>query len=543
MNATQTLQPNPRLTFSDVLALIGAAAVIAGFGIYTASGIRSVILILLGGVIAAAGLIGGIMRPAWKPNTRLIQLIGGLIALINPVMTFSLVRNAPEIIVTRTMGLAFWLTVIGAGLLILQIVFAPRQPKAPKRARRLTAPVTFTPGQNMAVALDALLANKFRSFLTMLGIIIGVMAVVALLSIGKGAEDMITDRISSAGTNTVTISPVTGVETLTLDDRDTISDRIDGLSYVVPQYSGAVNVTFEGELLGTRAIATYADYLPALQLTMDSGRFIDEQDERSSARVAVLGISAADELFGGVNPVGRTVRVNGSRYEVIGVMAERDGGISAADPNLNLYVPLSTGYDNLFDARSATGGSPLLTSISIIVTDADQIDSVSEQVTSLLRDRHGLDADEDADFRVSDQQQLLDIAGEVTATLTVMLTAIAGVSLVVGGIGIMNISLVSVTERTREIGLRKAVGARRIQIMAQFLIETVVLAFMGGVFGVIAGIGAAALVNASGVFTASVTTDSIALGLGFSVVVGLFFGVYPATRAASLQPIEALRYE
>lgn len=404
------------------------------------------------------------------------------------------------------------------------------------------APISLNFRQNITIAFDALLANKIRSFLTMLGIIIGVMSVVALISVGKGAQDSITDRISSAGTNTVTVAPATGAKNLTIEDAEAIQDRISGLSYVLPQYNGNVQVTFEGDVLGTRALAVQSTYLDANQLSMDSGRFFDEVENNSAERVVVLGFSAADELFGGINPVGRVLRINNSRYEVIGVMEERDAGIGGNDPNLTVYLPLSTGYRQLFDARSLSG-DPLVTNIGVIVEDANRIDAISTQIEALLRERHRLSADDELDFRITDQRQLLDIASEVTDTLTVMLTAIAGVSLLVGGIGIMNISLVSVTERTREIGLRKAVGARRLQVLIQFLIETVILSFMGGVIGVLAGIGIALLVNASGVFSATVTLDSIALGLGFSIMVGLFFGVYPASRAASLQPIEALRYE
>ncbi len=534
------LQTARRFAWTEIVALAGALIVL---GIAFNLPARPTPLpLLVGSVVALAALLAGIMRPAWKPNTRLVMLIGGLVALVYHVLAFAITRNAGAFSGVL-LGTGFWGSLGGALLLIIQGIGLPQRPQAagkPRTAALPIAPVNI--GQNMSIAFDALLANKFRSFLTMLGIIIGVMAVVALLSIGQGAQDMITDRISAAGTNTVSVAPTAAAETLTVDDAWAIEDQIDGLEYVSPQYSLASQTVFEGEVLGSRTTAVYPLYLEANQLSMDSGRFFDDQEEAGAARVAVLGFSAAEDLFGGINPVGRSIRINNYRFDVIGVMAQRDAGFGGNDPNMNVYVPFSTAARSLFDERSLTG-DVRVTAISLTVGDANRIDEVKADVEMLLRDRHRLRPDDDLDFRVTDQRQLLEIANEITNTLTVMLTAIAAVSLLVGGIGIMNISLVSVTERTREIGLRKAVGARRLQILIQFMIETVVLAFMGGVFGVLAGIGAALLVNASGVFTASVNLDSIALGLGFSILVGLFFGVYPATRAASLQPIEALRYE
>ena len=277
-------------------------------------------------------------------------------------------------------------------------------------------------------------------------------------------------------------------------------------------------------------------------MELDLGRFFNQTEYDSKERVVVLGSDVATELFGNLDPLGTEVRVENRTYTVVGVLAEQDSGFGGS-ANGQVYVPLTTGFRYLFSARSVVGSDYLVNSITVSAVDSDQVDSIVSQIEELLRSRHDLAVDEDDDFVVSNQQQLLETFSAVSGTLTVMLGAIASVSLLVGGIGIMNISLVSVTERTKEIGLRKALGARRMQILQQFLIETVVLSTMGGILGVLAGVGVAVLVNNSGLMTAVVAPESILLGLGFSVAVGIFFGVYPANRAASLHPIEALRYE
>ncbi|HEX2618517.1 MAG TPA: FtsX-like permease family protein, partial [Phototrophicaceae bacterium] len=261
----------------------------------------------------------------------------------------------------------------------------------------------------------------------------------------------------------------------------------------------------------------------------------------TKSRVVVLGKAAADDLFGGLNPVERDVRIDGTRFKVVGVLGEQDGGFGN-DPNRQVYVPLTTAYRNLFNVKTNSGENRV-SSIVIDVENGDVVDQVKADVEALLRKEHKLKTDEDNDFSIVDQQQLLSIASSITGILTVLLGAIASISLLVGGIGIMNIMLVSVTERTKEIGLRKAIGARRAHILQQFLIETVFLSLLGGFIGVLLGVGIAALVDTSGLLTTTVTWDSIALGLGFSAIIGIFFGVYPANQAAALQPIEALRYE
>jgi putative ABC transport system permease protein len=331
-------------------------------------------------------------------------------------------------------------------------------------------------------------------------------------------------------------------DTLTYDDALAIESSISGIYAVLPQYSGTLDVRSDSDRLQTTVRGVTASYADVRNLDIEIGSYFSEAAYNGAERVAVLAQSSAEELFGGLNPVGRDIRIDGTRFEVIGVLEEQDGGFGA-DPNLEVHVPLTTGYRQLFDARKVGSSDDLVTSIIVGVVDTDNVDAVMADLTALLRREHRLDADEDDDFSILNQQSLLDTASTITGIFTVLLGAIAGVSLLVGGIGIMNIMLVSVTERTKEIGLRKAIGARRGHISQQFFIETIFLSVLGGVLGVLFGIGIAQLVNASGLLTALITWDSIALGLGFSAIVGIFFGVYPANRAAALEPIEALRYE
>ncbi len=397
-------------------------------------------------------------------------------------------------------------------------------------------------GQNVGVAFDALRANKLRAALTMLGIIIGVMAVVSLLSIGQGAQSAITDQINAIGTNLVFIQNAPSISNLSVEDADAIRSGVDGLTYVVPQYIAGAQMKNENGSVQGRVIGSTPEYFPANNLNVEVGRPFDQTEYDNAARVAVIGTGITEELFGSLNPVGRTIRVNGQRILIIGVMQERDAGFGA-DPNFQIYVPLTTSYRSLFEARAVASSRRVLSSIIVSVAEAENIEPAQDQMERILRRQHDLRVEDENDFILFDQQQLLDAASTVTGVLTVLLGAIAGVSLLVGGIGIMNISLVSVTERTREIGLRKALGARPSHILQQFLIETVVLSTTGGLIGVLLGIGVGQLINATGVLTANTTVESVVLGLGFSVMVGVFFGVWPARRAARLQPIEALRYE
>jgi putative ABC transport system permease protein len=287
--------------------------------------------------------------------------------------------------------------------------------------------------------------------------------------------------------------------------------------------------------------------LTAYDLKVSSGSFVEDKDVDKRATVAVLGSQAAEDLFGGFDPIGQKIKVALPGGEgrvsltVIGVLEEKgDSMMSSADDSV--FVPISTAQTKLFDARNPLG-ELLVSQVTVVAASEDQTAEVQDQIDVLLRRRHNLDAGEEADFNVMDQADLLSMASTVTGILTVFLGAIAGISLLVGGIGIMNIMLVSVTERTREIGIRKAVGARKADILMQFLMEAVVLSLVGGVVGILLGAGLAKLVDMTGIINSLVTVDSVLLSVGFSFAVGLFFGIYPANQAASLNPIEALRYE
>ena len=425
--------------------------------------------------------------------------------------------------------------------------------------------------ENLRVALDGLTVNKMRSGLTMLGVVIGVAAVIALMSIGEGAQASITAQISDVGSNLIFVFPgassmggVRGASgsaaTLTYDDAEAIAEPryVPDAVTVAPVFNQNTQVVFGDENVNVSVTGVTPEYADALSgVEIASGRFIEEKDVDGRANVAVMGYQTARDLFGGFDPVGQKVKVtipgpsagsgqaqNGGRISltVVGVLEEQ-GASGMTDPNEVVLVPITTAQTRIFDGRNSLG-QPLVTQITVVGASEDRTDAAVDQITALLRDRHGLDPDEEEDdFMVMNQADLLDMATQVTDIMTTFLGAIAGISLLVGGIGIMNIMLVSVTERTREIGLRKAVGARKADILAQFLLEAVVLSLVGGLIGVLLGIGLASLVNMTGVIESLVTLDSVALAVGFSAAIGLFFGIYPANQAASLNPIEALRYE
>jgi len=416
--------------------------------------------------------------------------------------------------------------------------------------------------ESVRVALGGLVANKLRSALTMLGVVIGVGAVIGLMSIGEGAQASITEQISSVGTNLVFVMPGAmhegpgGVQgaagsatSLTYDDAIAAAEpgSIPAAKYIAPEYSQGTQIIFGDANINTTVSGVTDEYLDAFELAVSSGRFVDDGDVDRRATVAVLGSQAAADLFGGFDPIGQKIKValpNGSAkasLTVVGVLEEKGSSMmNSADDTV--FVPISTAQTKLFNARNPLG-QIIVTRINVVAESEGDSAAAEEQLTALLRRRHELAADDDADFSLMSQSDLLSMANQVTGILTVFLGAIAGISLLVGGIGIMNIMLVSVTERTREIGIRKAVGARKSDILVQFLLEAIVLSLVGGVIGILLGIGMGQLVNLTGLMTSVVTTDSILLAVGFSGAVGLFFGIYPANRAASLHPIEALRYE
>ncbi len=412
--------------------------------------------------------------------------------------------------------------------------------------------------ENVRVALDGLLANKLRSALTMLGVIIGVAAVIALMSVGEGAQAQITEQINSIGTNMLIIMPMSrgrvgsssgGSVGLTNDDVEALSNplKVPDATLVIPQYSVNGQIIYGDNNFSISAIGTTPDYPQLYDLTLAQGTFIEPEDDDKRAKVVVLGWEVAQDLFGDFDPVGQKIKfadTNGTRktsLKVIGVLAEQ-GGSMLVEADDSIFVPLSTAQSKLANARNALGRLTV-NRVDVMAASDTQVDAAYDQVEEVLREEHDLDETDDPDFNIINQADMLEMATSVTDTMTVFLGAIAGISLIVGGIGIMNIMLVSVTERTREIGLRKAIGARRSDILVQFLMEAIMLSLVGGGVGIMVGIGLGRLVNLSGLFRSVVTPDSIVLAVGFSFVIGLFFGIYPANKAAKLSPIEALRYE
>jgi len=408
--------------------------------------------------------------------------------------------------------------------------------------------------ENFKIALRALRANKMRSVLTILGIVIGVATVVALLSIGNGATASITDSIQSGGSNLLTISPgrqqtaMPGLgqsqqaSYLYYSDFELLERTLTGeITSIVPLYQSSYTVKFGDESFTSPVSAVMEDHAQARSFTVMDGRFITDGDNKSQSRVVVLGSNVADDLFGAVSPIGQTVSINGVKFEVVGLL-ELEGS-SIGSPDDTIYIPLETGYAKLFGDTANHNGKKTVNSILISVTSSDNMDAVSAQAEYILRRAHELKPAEEIDFNVMSQADTLETLNTVTQTLTIFLGAIAGISLLVGGIGIMNIMLVSVTERTKEIGLRKAVGATKNQILTQFLIETVTLSLLGGLVGILLGVGIALAFSVTGLINSVITMDSILLAFFFARASGIFFGLYPAFRAASLHPMVALRYE
>jgi putative ABC transport system permease protein len=409
-------------------------------------------------------------------------------------------------------------------------------------------------GEVVRMAFDSLLANKMRSLLTMLGIIIGVASVVALLALGSGASAAITGQIESIGTNLLTIQPgapqnqgpgSTGsAQTLTMADAEAISALNLPVSGVAPQFSSNAQLVAPAADTNASVVGVTPEYALVNNLTLTAGSFIDEQQSNTSANVIVLGANVATDLFGGdTQAIGQSVRVEGQRLRVIGVLeAEGGGGFGSNDDQA--FVPISLAQRQLFGARSPDGNDFLVDSIQLSALNSNDLDAIDNRVSVLLRERHNLAADgSEDDFNIFNQASILDTLGTITTLLQVFLGAVAGISLLVGGIGIMNIMLVSVTERTREIGLRKAVGARGNDILLQFVVESLVLSVTGGLIGLAIGAAIAFIVTLTGLLTATVAVSHAAIAVGFALVIGLFFGIWPARQASKLDPIVALRSE
>jgi putative ABC transport system permease protein len=403
--------------------------------------------------------------------------------------------------------------------------------------------------ENFRIALRALSSNKLRSGLTMLGIVIGVGAVVALMAIGNGATASITSRVQGIGSNLLTVQPArTRVgNTFTRSylyyvDYQALLQSLGNTATIAPVYQTEAVVTYNHQSSQTGVAGTTPAYLAIREYTVQTGRFLTVDDNTSKSRVAVLGAQTALDLFQGLNPVGRSIAINGTDLEVVGVLASK-GSSGFGNEDDIVLVPLETDYSALLGARSMNNGKWEITNIFISAASADLVTPVTNQATLTLRTMHQLKPQAALDVNISSQTAILSTLTSVTATLTGFLGFIAAISLIVGGIGVMNIMLVSVTERTREIGLRKAVGAKRGNIMGQFLIETLTLTLLGGTLGVIIGWTVADVVQQLQVMQTAVTPNSIILAFVVTLAVGVLSGLYPAYRASRLSPIDALRYE
>jgi putative ABC transport system permease protein len=401
------------------------------------------------------------------------------------------------------------------------------------------------------VSIESLTGHKLRSFLTMLGVVIGVGAVIALVAVGQGTQAQVVSQFASLGANMLTVQAGSDsqfsrgglrqtVRALNASDVDAIKGLATGVALVSPEYNANATVTYQGKTTSTSVTGVTAEYAPVRNWSVSLGRFVTAEDDTNMASVAILGEKTVETLFGSAtaNPIGETIRINRQSYEVIGVLKAK-GQSGPSNQDAVVMIPLRTAQLKLGGA-----GTTSLRTIALQVRSAGEMDLAQAQVTAILRSLHGIQTGGSDDFTVRNQSDIVATVEATTSTFTTLLGSIAAISLLVGGIGIMNIMLVSVTERTREIGVRKAVGAKRGDILLQFLTEATVLSVLGGVIGVIAGVGAAQFISPLlGSAEAVVTSQSVIMALSVSLGIGIFFGFYPANRAAGLNPIDALRYE
>jgi putative ABC transport system permease protein len=403
--------------------------------------------------------------------------------------------------------------------------------------------------ETIRTAFESLTSNLLRTLLTMLGVIIGVASVVTLMSLGSGVQDYITGQLQQTGTNLLAISAdASNSDTpnarLTNDDVRAISNRINvpEVGRVAPQVSGNLNVAAGTHSSNRTIVGTTPENFPMRNINIAQGAFYTANDNETRSRVAVLGYQAALDLFPNQPALQQTILIGGVPFRVVGVTEKQGGAGFGASPDDTVYVPLTVAQEKLFTDRS--GGLKSVSTIVAETTSSDNSKAAIESITTVLRRQHGLLAGQSDDFRILDQASLISTLNTVTGTLTAFLSAIGAISLLVGGIGIMNIMLVSVTERTREIGLRKAIGAEPAAIRVQFLIEALMVTVFAGMLGILLGVLASWLVGQIlGTFKPVVEISSIAIAFIVSVLTGVVFGLYPAWRASRLSPVEALRYE
>ena len=395
---------------------------------------------------------------------------------------------------------------------------------------------------------SALTANKIRSGLTMLGIVIGISSVIAMVALGNGAQDSIQASIQSIGSNLIIVTPGATksfggpsagrgtAQSLTVADAEAIKSGVSNVSDVALDVSSRGQVTAKGTNTNTSITGTSPSYASIRNVTMDEGNFLSDTNISDAAKVAVIGPTTRDDLFGvGSEALGQIIKIKGVEFTIIGITKSK-GGSGFTNSDDVIYIPYTT-------AQHYLTGNQWLSEIDISGASADVTTQVQNDTTALLLSRHNITDPTQADFTTLNQSDIIATASSVTGTFTILLAAVAGISLLVGGIGIMNMMLTTVTERTREIGLRKAIGAKRKDISMQFLIEAVALTFLGGILGVILGSAIAFIVSDLGIMQASVSMSSVVLAFGVSAGIGIIFGWYPATRAAAMSPIDALRYE
>ena len=404
----------------------------------------------------------------------------------------------------------------------------------------------------LTTAWMGIVTHKLRSFLTILGIVIGVAAVITLMSIGRGAQADITSRIESIGSDLIIIRPGSSIgfggvrgaagsaNTLTLKDASAIAEQVPYVNSVAPFFSRSLQLVVGNQNMNAGVTGVTIEYMQVYNLETAYGAFISDYDYQRGAKVAVLGSNVVETLFEGADPIGQPMRMGGNIVRVIGVLESK--GAMPGSPDEAILIPLTAMQQMVAQPRT-TQGERVVSSIALTVSDEEQASTVVDEITSLLRSRHQLGPGVDDDFRITSMEEIASMLSETIGTMTLFLGAIAAISLLVGGIGVMNIMLVSVLERTREIGIRKALGAREHDIWIQFLMEAAFLTFVGGIIGVAIGWAVAYFVSSTGLMTTVVSADVIILAVSVSVGIGLFFGFYPAWNASRLNPIEALRSE